>query len=225
MLKKIICLCLSFVLSCSFFISAYADESRSLKDVCENEETFKAIESMKDSDELELYIILSYPEAEKLSYSLQNVTEEEFQAKINELCEMYKSFCEEFVKNYSLKAATLCPFSAMVISKLTLDQIECIMKDESFAGFSLTEIGVENDKVSNDTEKSPTDVEIILGDVDGDDLVTMLDVTTLQKIIACIYKFESESEKIVIINNADVNRDNNCDMIDVVLIQRIIAKL
>ncbi|MCR5635969.1 MAG: S8 family serine peptidase [Clostridiales bacterium] len=65
--------------------------------------------------------------------------------------------------------------------------------------------------------------DLMLGDVNCDGDVNMEDVTTLQKVIAELTKFESLGEKAEA--NADVTREGKTNMEDVVLIQKFIAQL
>lgn len=147
MKKKVICSIISLLLVLSAIVPAYAEESHPLEYYCENEETVKAIEALKENETLELYITLKYPEAEKLHYSLGGLSGKEFKTKSDELYKMCNSFCEKFIKDHSLKNATVLPFTTVFICKLTSDEIKEMMKDERFERFSLyVEYKIDNDE-------------------------------------------------------------------------------
>ncbi|MDD5923420.1 MAG: lectin-like protein [Clostridia bacterium] len=90
----------------------------------------------------------------------------------------------------------------------------------------------QNSDTVTDSDTKATDTDIstdtndtdepkgIVGDVDGDGEITMLDVVMLQKAIANLIEFTLNQAVL-----ADVNADTKTTMEDVVLIQKYIAKL
>lgn len=73
------------------------------------------------------------------------------------------------------------------------------------------------------TDITPEDGEVYLGDVNCDGKIDMIDVTSLQKIIAQLETFEKYGESSEA--NADTNKSGNVNMEDVVTIQKYIAQL
>ena len=65
---------------------------------------------------------------------------------------------------------------------------------------------------------SPVEPGVVLGDVDGDGVVTILDATYLQKYLAQFKNFSS-----VKLEAADVNKDGVVTIIDATLIQKMLA--
>lgn len=98
-----------------------------------------------------------------------------------------------------------------------------------------TESEIESDTESDtetvtDTESdteivtdTDTNTLLILGDVSGDNEVTMEDVVSVQKILAKLITYEDLGESAELC--ADVNTDGKVDLVDVTIIQRYIAKL
>ncbi len=81
--------------------------------------------------------------------------------------------------------------------------------------------------ISDKLEDIASDVEIIkdtvigiIGDIDLDEIVSMVDVVLVQRDIANINLFNEEEK-----DKADMDRDGKVTMVDVVMMQRVVAKL
>jgi len=226
MLKKIMCLCISILLANSVFFTAHAVESETLRNICENEKTVEAIEAMTESSELELYVALKCPETGSISCALQNLSPEEFEAKKDEIYEIYRNFCYKFIEDHSIIEPTYCPLSTIIICKLTLKDIENIIIDERFESFSILESGIEVDGSETDTDYLE-DYEVdtdswrnscdYMGNANDDSSLNLLVDTD---------SWENSCDKLGdYVIRGDINDDDSLDMLDVTVTQKFIAKL
>lgn len=85
-----------------------------------------------------------------------------------------------------------------------------------------TELTTESPTIEPTVEptQAPTEIELVIGDIDNDGAITILDASTVQRHLAKLCEF-TEIQKIV----ADTDRDGIISIIDTSLIQRFIAQI
>ncbi len=111
--------------------------------------------------------------------------------------------------------------STYLTTKLEFDEYSSVIEPDNSLGYCKP--GIINVVYVYDKEPSEIiseKVKRVYGDINNDNNITLLDVTTLQKRIADLIKFDETTEK-----SADVNGDGLVNLEDVVEIQKYIAKL
>lgn len=95
-----------------------------------------------------------------------------------------------------------------------------VVSDTDTGSDTETDTNTDTEQPTDTDTSTDTEKDAVIGDVDGDGQVTMIDVVKLQKAVAQLVELNEDE-----IAAADVNNDEKLNMEDVVLIQKYIAKL
>ncbi len=130
------------------------DEVDPLRLVCLTEVTYQQIKAMTESDKLKLCISLKEPVfgngSGYISCAELGLSAEEFEQMKMDIYTSYDLACDAFIKDYSLQKATLAHLTPEFTCKVTLEDINKMLKDERVKSFMFWEYW----KNENDDEKS-----------------------------------------------------------------------